>query len=100
VTGFARLGTSVLRIGLGVHAIAALAYWIVQPRGFALFTRSFVEHQVIAPAIFAVSVAGVAAMLLKRPPTGVPRLENSSYFRVVNDHSFSSPERRSLKRTV
>jgi len=62
------LGDSLIRIGVGVHALASLAFWILQPRGFAFGSRSFVEHQVLAPAIFAVSAAAVAAGLMKRPP--------------------------------
>lgn len=62
-----RLGDSLLRIGVGVHALASLGFWILQPRGFAFGSRPFIEHQVLAPAIFAVSAAAVAAGLRKRP---------------------------------
>jgi hypothetical protein len=58
----------VLGIALAAHSLASLGFWLAQPRGFALFTRSFVEHQLIVPAIFAVSLAGLGAMILKRPP--------------------------------
>jgi hypothetical protein len=61
-----RLGASLLRIGLGVHAIGSLLFWILQPHGFAWGTRSFLEHQVIAPAL-AVSAAALAAGPMKRP---------------------------------
>lgn len=62
-----RLGESLLRIGLGVHALGSLLFWILQPRGFAWGSRSFLEHQGIAPALVAVSAAALAAGPLKRP---------------------------------
>ncbi len=55
-----------LRIAMAFHAFVSAAYWIAQPRGFAPFTRSFIEHQVVAPTLFAVSAAGFASILLKR----------------------------------
>ena len=62
-----RLGDSLIRIGVGVHFLGSLGFWLLQPRGFAWGSRSFVEHQVLTPAIFAVSAAALAAGLLKRP---------------------------------
>jgi hypothetical protein len=59
-------GGLLLRLALTVHAVASLAFWIAQPRGFAFLSRSFVEHQGVAPALFAVSAAGLAAIPLKR----------------------------------
>ena len=55
-----------IRIGLAVHTVASLGYWIAQPRGFEVFSRFFLEHQVVAPALFAVSAAGAAAALMNR----------------------------------
>jgi hypothetical protein len=47
------------RIGLALHAVASFAYWIAQPRGFEVASRSFLEHQVVAPVLFAISVGGL-----------------------------------------
>jgi hypothetical protein len=58
-----------IRIALAVHAVASLAYWIAQPRGFEVASRSFLEHQVVAPILFAVSAAGTAALFLNRRGT-------------------------------
>jgi hypothetical protein len=66
VTSVARL---LFRAGIAVHAVASLAYWLAQPRGFEILSRSFLEHQGVAPILFAVSAVGVAAMLLKKPRT-------------------------------
>jgi len=46
-------------IPLAVHAIGAGAYWWLQPRGFAIGGRSWFEHEVIVPAVFAISIAGL-----------------------------------------
>jgi hypothetical protein len=59
----------VLRTGIVVHTVASLAFWLSQPRGFEVLSRSFLEHQVVAPVLFAVSAAGLAAVLLKRRRT-------------------------------
>jgi hypothetical protein len=48
-----------LRAAIAVHAVASFAYWIARPRGFDLFSRPFLEHQTVVPALFAVSVAGL-----------------------------------------
>jgi len=55
-----------IRIGMALHALASLAYWIAQPRGFEVLSRSFLEHQVVAPILFAVSATGAIALLLNR----------------------------------
>lgn len=69
VGGFSGLGGLVLRSGLAVHLVGSLAFWIAQPRGFDILSRSFVEHQAIAPALFAASAAGLVALALRRPRT-------------------------------
>src|SRR6185295_20237853 len=62
----------VLRVSLAVHVAGSLAYWLLQPRGFGVLSRPFVEHQVLAPLLFAVSVAALAGIVLKRPwPAGI-----------------------------
>ena len=48
-----------IRVGLLIHAIASLGYWLAQPRGFEVASRSFLEHQVVAPVLFAVSIGGL-----------------------------------------
>src|SRR5262245_34463919 len=58
-----------IRIGFALHAVASLGYWLAQPRGFEVASRSFLEHQVVAPILFAVSVAGTAALFLNRRRT-------------------------------
>jgi hypothetical protein len=58
-----------LRAGIVVHAVASMAFWLAQPRGFEFLSRSFLEHQVVAPLLFAISAAGVAAVPFKQRKT-------------------------------
>lgn len=51
---------------MAVHALASLGYWLAQPRGFEVRSRSFLEHQGVTAILFAVSVAGLAAIPLRR----------------------------------
>jgi hypothetical protein len=51
---------------MAIHALASLGYWLAQPRGFGVFSRSFLEHQGVAAVLFAVSAAGLAAIPLRR----------------------------------
>jgi len=46
-----------IRLALTLHAAAAGAYWWFQPRAFEVGGRQWFEHEVIAPVVFAVSVA-------------------------------------------
>lgn len=56
-----------LRAALWVHAAGAAVFLWLQPRGFSFGSRSFVEHQVLAPLFFLVSLAAALC------PEGRPR---------------------------
>jgi hypothetical protein len=47
---------------LAAQAVGAAIYLWLQPGGFAFGSRSFLEHQVIVPAFFAVAIATLAAV--------------------------------------
>lgn len=54
-----------VRAFLLLHVAGAVMYWAIQPRGFAL-GRALLEHQVIAPAVFAISFATLLEAQLPR----------------------------------
>lgn len=60
------IASFVLRAAIAVHALASLGYWLAQPRGFEVLSRSFLEHQGVAAVLVAVSAAGLAAIPLRR----------------------------------
>ena len=50
-----------LRVSVAAHALGGLLFWALQPRGFDPGSRSFFEHQVLAPLYFFCSLAAAVA---------------------------------------
>lgn len=59
-------------LGLAAHTVAAAAYAWIQPGGFVVLSPAFLEHQVIAPALLAISFAALVGS--RRRATAVPVL--------------------------
>lgn len=56
-----------LRALLLLHAAGAAAYWWIQPRGFSFGGRAFFEHEVIVPAVLALSFVALLEPWRPRP---------------------------------
>ena len=63
-------GAVPVRALLWLHAAGAAIYLWLQPRGYSFGSRSFLEHQVIVPAYFAVALVS-AALPARWPAAGM-----------------------------